>query len=130
MTENAGLADFFLPAASFLEATGLGTLPVAAVHGIPYIMIRRKVIDPVGESMPDWKIWAELGRSRGFDKEFPWKSDEEVVTHFLEPSGVDFKLLMENPRGTFLPKGSRINNFTFWHLIFRSFLVGFKKQKP
>jgi len=28
------------------------------------------------------------------------------------------------------PKGSRKNNFTFWHLIFKSFLVHFKNQKP
>jgi len=27
-------------------------------------------------------------------------------------------------------KGSRKNNFTFWHLIFKSFLADFKKQKP
>ncbi len=27
-------------------------------------------------------------------------------------------------------KGSRINNLTFWHLIFMSFLAAFKEQKP
>jgi len=27
-------------------------------------------------------------------------------------------------------KGSRKNNFTFWHLIFKSFLAYFKNQKP
>ncbi len=27
-------------------------------------------------------------------------------------------------------KGSRKNNFTFWHHIFRSFLADFKEQKP
>jgi hypothetical protein len=27
-------------------------------------------------------------------------------------------------------KGSRKNNFTFWHLIFRSFLAAFEEQKP
>lgn len=104
MTETAELADYFLPASSFLEAIGLGALPVGAVHGIPYIMIRRKVIEPVGESWPDWKIWAELGRRLGFEKEFPWKTDEEVIEHFLEPCGVDLGLLMENSRGIFLPK--------------------------
>ncbi len=28
------------------------------------------------------------------------------------------------------PKGSRKNNFTFWHLIFKSFLTDSKEQKP
>ena len=28
------------------------------------------------------------------------------------------------------PKGSRKNNFTFWHLIFKSSLAGFEGQKP
>jgi len=27
-------------------------------------------------------------------------------------------------------KGSRKNNFAFWHLIFKSFLAYFKNQKP
>jgi len=30
----------------------------------------------------------------------------------------------------FRTKGSRKNNFTFWHLIFKSFLADFEEQKP
>jgi len=31
--------------------------------------------------------------------------------------------------GGLRPKGSRKNNFTFWHLIFRPFLADFEEQK-
>ena len=33
-------------------------------------------------------------------------------------------------KGRSLTKGSLKNNLTFWHLIFRSFSVDFKEQKP
>jgi len=45
--------------------------------------------------------------------------------------GVDKKLLFGIDESDFarqaLAKGSRKNKFTFWHLIFRSFLADFKE---
>ncbi|MGQ9825818.1 MAG: molybdopterin-containing oxidoreductase family protein [Desulfotomaculales bacterium] len=78
VTETAELADVVLPACTFLEKGGLAYV-YGVVHGEPYAMIHRKVIEPVGESWPDWKIWSELARRLGLGEYFPWQSEEEVI---------------------------------------------------
>ncbi|MFH1122380.1 MAG: molybdopterin-dependent oxidoreductase, partial [Pseudomonadota bacterium] len=99
MTETAELSDIVLPACSFLEQTGIGGYPVGLMHGISYIMQRKKVIEPIGESKPDWLIWSELGRRMGYGEYFPWKTDEEMVDHLLVPSKLSLKKLAEHPEG-------------------------------
>ena len=78
MTETAKLADIVLPACSFLEKSGVGYV-YGVNTGIPYVLLRKKVIEPVGESWADWKIWTELARRMGYGKYFPWNTEEEVV---------------------------------------------------
>jgi len=104
MTETARASHFVLPAASFMEQTGIGAWPVVAVHGIPHISYRQRVIDPIGESWPDWKIWSELGRRMGYGEYFPWKTGEEVSEYLLASCGVSFQDLKNNPQGLFYPK--------------------------
>lgn len=100
MTETAKCAHIVLPACSFLERPGLGYV-YAVTSGLPYIMLRRQVIDPVGEAWPDWKFWSELGRKMGYEDAFPWKTDKEVVDYFLEPMGLSYEKLDQYPHGTF-----------------------------
>jgi anaerobic selenocysteine-containing dehydrogenase len=107
MTETAQLADIFLPACSFLEKSGLGYV-YGATWGIPYALLRKKVVEPRGESWPDWKIWSELGRRMGYQEYFPWNSDEEVVDFFLKPSGLTRRQLEEeHPEGAFYVEESK-----------------------
>jgi anaerobic selenocysteine-containing dehydrogenase len=91
MTESAELADVVLPACTFLEKGGIAYV-YGVVHGEPYAMLHRKVIEPVGESRPDWWIWTELAKRLGLAEYFPWKTEEEVLDHLLEPSGIREKL--------------------------------------
>ncbi len=100
MTETAKYAHIVLPACSFLERPGLGYV-YAVTSGLPYIMLRRQVIDPVGEAWPDWKFWSELGRKMGYGEAFPWKTDKEVIDYFLEPMGLSYEKLDQYPHGTF-----------------------------
>lgn len=100
MTETAKYAHIVLPACSFLERPGLGYV-YAVTSGLPYIMLRRQVIDPVGEAWPDWKFWSELGRKMGYGETFPWKTDKEVIDYFLEPMGLSYEKLDQYPHGTF-----------------------------
>jgi len=51
MTETAELAHIVLPAYSSLEKEGLA-YNYALTAGIPYAMISKKIIEPVGESLP------------------------------------------------------------------------------
>ena len=101
MSETAEMADIVLPACTFLEQSGVGDFPPVAMHGLPYIMLRKKAIEPLGESMPDWKIWSELGRKMGYGEYFPWETDEEMTEMLLEPSHVTLKQLMDEPGGFF-----------------------------
>ncbi len=98
MTDTAKLADIVLPACSSLEKLGIA-YNYGLTMGMPYILLSKKVIDPLGECWPDWKFYSELGKKMGFREHFPWKSDEEVVKMLLKASDVSFKALMEKPEG-------------------------------
>ncbi len=101
LTETARMADIVLPACSFLERSGVGYV-YAVTSGLPYILLRKKVIEPLGECWPDWRFWCELGRRMGYADLFPWQTDEEVVEHWLKPTGLTINQLAEqNPAGVF-----------------------------
>lgn len=101
MTETAELADIVLPACSFLEKSGVGYV-YGVTTCIPYAMVRKKVIDPVGESWPDWKIWTELGKRMGYGEFFPWEKEEEIIDFFLKPSGLTREQLeTDHPEGAY-----------------------------
>jgi anaerobic selenocysteine-containing dehydrogenase len=101
MTETAKLADIVLPASSFVERSGVGYV-YSMTSGLPYILLRKKLIEPLGESLPDWRFWCQLGRRMGYEELFPWQTDEEVVEHWLKPLGLTIKQLKEeNPEGVF-----------------------------
>jgi len=100
MSETAELAHIVLPACSFLEKTGIA-YDYGVCHGIPYVLLRKKVIEPVGESWPEWKFWTELGRRMGYGDRFPWNSDEDVVKYQLEGTGITLEDLKAHPSGFF-----------------------------
>ena len=101
MTETCRMADYALPACTFLEETGIGGYPLGLSHGVPYIMMRKKVIERFHESRQIWWIWSELGRKMGYAEYFPWNSDEEVLQNFLSNSIVSYKKLEESPGGCY-----------------------------
>jgi anaerobic selenocysteine-containing dehydrogenase len=73
--------------------------------GIPYALLSKKLIEPIGESKPDWWIYSELGRKMGYGEHFPWNTDEEVIEHMLEPSGLTMRHLTEDhPEGVVFGK--------------------------
>ena len=100
MTETAELADIVLPACSFLEKSGIA-YDYGVCHGMPYVMLRKKTIEPFYESWPEWKFWTELGRKMGYEKQFPWKTDEETVKYQLEGTGITLEQLAMNPSGIY-----------------------------
>lgn len=100
MTETAEMAHIVLPACTFLEKMGLGMV-YGINAGLPYVLLRKQVVEPPGEAWADWKFWTELARKMGLGEYFPWNTDEEVVAHLLEPSGVTLEQLEENPCGVY-----------------------------
>ena len=59
MHETAAIADVVLPATSFAEKDGTFT------NSERRVQLVRKVIEPIGESRPDWEIVSELARRVG-----------------------------------------------------------------
>jgi len=95
MTITAELADVILPAASCFEKTQLNR---SATRNNP-IILQNQVIEPLGQSWPDWKIVFELGRRIGLEQEFPWHSAEEAIDDQLAPAGVTVERLRQEPEG-------------------------------
>jgi formate dehydrogenase (coenzyme F420) alpha subunit len=115
MTETGELAHYVLPACSHLEKWGLA-YTYNVCHCLPYLMLRKKAIEPIGESWSEWRFYTELAKKMGMGDLFPWKSEEELVAFELGPTGLTFKqLLEEKPEGAFYQEkeyGMREAKFT------------------
>jgi anaerobic selenocysteine-containing dehydrogenase len=94
MTETAELAHYVLPACTHLEKNGLA-YSYNVCHGIPYLMLRKKAIDPLHESWSEFRFWKELAKKMGLGDVFPWETDEEVVEVELKSTGLSYKELKE-----------------------------------
>jgi anaerobic selenocysteine-containing dehydrogenase len=101
MTDTAELAHYVLPACSHLEKWGVA-YTYNVCHCLPYLLLRKKAIEPFHESWSEWKLFTELSKRLGLGKYFPWKSEQELVAFELEPSGLSFDtLLNEKPEGAY-----------------------------
>ena len=100
LTETAQLAHVVLPATCFAEKDGTQTSTERRVQKW------RKAQDPPGEARADWKIICELGAAMGYEKQFPYKSPEEIFTEVAKvtPSyaGMDYTRL-EKPEALHWP---------------------------
>lgn len=95
MTRTARMADVVLPASSCFEKTQLNR----AYLRNRLVRLQNRVIDPLAQSWPDWKIIFELGRRLGLEEEFPWQSIEEAIDYQLEPTGITVDSLRQSPDG-------------------------------
>lgn len=98
MTETSELAHIVLPAATFLEKTGLG-YTYAVTQGIPYISLRPKLVEPPGECWSEFRFVTELAKIMGYEEYFPWKTEEDFVDHELSDMNLSVKQLRELPNG-------------------------------
>ncbi|MDZ7761397.1 MAG: molybdopterin-dependent oxidoreductase [Desulfovermiculus sp.] len=101
LTRTAELAHYVLPACSHLEKWGLA-YTYNVVHCMPYLMLRKKCIEPYHQSWSEWRFFTELAARMGMADKFPWQSEEELVAFELEPTGMSFDyLLNDKPEGDF-----------------------------
>jgi anaerobic selenocysteine-containing dehydrogenase len=96
MTETAEWADVFLPAATSLEQEMLRDY---TFEGLPLVVLSDKVIEPLGDSIEDWRVWSELGKKMGYADQFPWQSSIEVISDLLQTSGITVQQLRQSPGG-------------------------------
>jgi predicted molibdopterin-dependent oxidoreductase YjgC len=78
MTETAKFANVVLPAACYAEKDGTQTSTERRVQKW------RKAQDPPGEAKADWQIFCELAKHMGYEKQFPYKSAEEVFNEIAK----------------------------------------------
>ncbi|MFC1979475.1 molybdopterin-dependent oxidoreductase [Chloroflexota bacterium] len=97
MTETAKLADIVLPGTTFLEREDMRDY----AGNLPLIALANKVIEPIGNSKEDWKIWAELGRRMGYEQYFPWKDTNELFNYWLEATSISLDQLSQCPGGIY-----------------------------
>jgi len=101
MSETAKEANYVLPACSHLEKWGVA-YTYNVCHCLPFLMLRKKCIEPLYESRSEWWVYTELAKRLGLEEAFAWKSEEELVRYELGPSGLSFDyLLNEKPEGSF-----------------------------
>ncbi len=101
MTDTGREAHYVLPACSHLEKWGVA-YTYNVCHCLPFLMLRKKCIEPYYESWSEWKFLTELAKKLGMGDLFPWKSEEELVAFELAPSGLTFDyLLHEKPEGDY-----------------------------
>ncbi len=98
MTDTAKMADIVLPGTTFLERQDLRNY---ALSGRSLITLANRVVEPIGNSMEDWKIWVELGKKMGYAEYFPWKDSDELLEHLLKPTSISLNQLRQNPGGIY-----------------------------
>ena len=82
-TDSAALADYVLPAASFLEFDDL----IASYFHLT-LCAQVKVMDPIGASLPNLEIFRRLGRAMHFDEREFQESDADILATLLARSGL------------------------------------------
>ncbi|MBI4286583.1 MAG: molybdopterin-dependent oxidoreductase [Chloroflexi bacterium] len=97
MTETARMAHLVLPAATFLEADEIPTLPMLP-RSRRWLMVQKKVVD-LPECWPDIKFWLKLAHRMGYHTDFPWQNEQEVLDYMLKPTGLTLRELQEEKTG-------------------------------
>jgi ferredoxin-nitrate reductase len=75
-TETSAVAHAVLPAAQWPEKQGTMT------NSERRVTLVRKAIEPPGDALADWRIFARLASALGFAEHFAWRSAAEVYGEF------------------------------------------------
>jgi len=90
LTDTAKEADIVLPAKTMFEQSD-----IISSYWNPYVQLRQKVIDPIGEVKPETEIYYHLAKKMEFsdteiEKNIPFPSDE-TTEHWLDKQLEPFK---------------------------------------
>ena len=113
MTPSAELADYVLPAATWLERPDLwsfsdyGSYIWAREAAVPNIMPGKY------EHYRDFDIWRELGVRFGQQADWPWNTLEQALDYRLEPSRIHSEDIPQGHRTSV--DREEIRKTGFWH---------------
>jgi len=94
-TDTTDFADFVLPAASFLEFDDL----VAGYFQLA-LSAQVKVMEPLGEALPNQEIFRRLARAMGYSESELYEPDETIIERVLQKSGLGLDFAALAARGT------------------------------
>ncbi|RLC94391.1 MAG: hypothetical protein DRI39_03035 [Chloroflexi bacterium] len=87
MTPSAQLADYVLPAASWMERD----LCTNMMDFGSLVQAGEKAVPPLGERRDIYEFFRGLALAVGQEEHWPWKTLEEVSEHRLKPTGISFR---------------------------------------
>ena len=76
-TETSALAHLVLPASQWAEKEGTQT------NSERRVSLMRRIVNPPGEALPDWQIFARVGRALGHRDQFAWTSAAAVFDEYV-----------------------------------------------
>ena len=91
--EITGWADVVLPESTYLERCDEVYAPP---WKIPFLAIRRPVVEPMYDSKPGWWIAKEIACKIGLADYFPWKDSDEYARYRVHGAGYDCDELMKS----------------------------------
>jgi anaerobic selenocysteine-containing dehydrogenase len=94
-TDTTALADYVLPAASFLEFDDL----IASYFHLT-LSAQTKVMDPMGAALPNQEIFRRLGRAMEFNEREFAESDADMLAALLAGSGLGETFASLSAKGT------------------------------
>jgi cysteine desulfurase NifS len=103
-TADAAFADVVLPASTFFEGRSY------MVYG-PLFRIREPLMEPLGQSRPDYRIMTELARRLGYGHLYP-QGDEALLRHVLDGSGFTYEQVMD--AGGMVSVPTRLMEYRKW----------------
>ncbi len=93
MSETAALADYVLPAASFLERSELHA------HEKHQIVTLTRAVISWPDAQGEYEFWRDLGVRLGVGEYFPWEDETALNRWLLEPTGLVLEELEAHPEG-------------------------------
>ncbi len=97
-TDTADLADFVLPAASFLEHDDL-----VASYFHHSLGAQVKAVEPPGEALPNSEIFRRLARAMGYEEPELYEPDADILARLLGDAGAGFGFEALAEHGTLWP---------------------------
>ena len=112
MNPSAEMADIVLPTTTPFECEGLKVGFEISEDACSLIQLRKKLVEPIGESRSDTQIVFDLACRLGVGKFF-WDGDiDAAYRHQLVPSEVTLETLRANPAGARVPLKTRYRKYT------------------
>jgi anaerobic selenocysteine-containing dehydrogenase len=103
MNPTAEMADVVLPVASAFEREGLKVGFEVSADAQRMVQLRRRVVEPQGESRGDVEIVFALAQRLGLGAHFWDGNIDAAYRHLLAPAHVTLESLREQPGGVRLP---------------------------